>query len=346
MKKIAIIGAGQIAEKVHVKYYASRASELELSAVFDVDIDRAKNFSERNNIKNAYSDIDKMLEEVKPDIVSICTPNAFHHELTIKALKAGADVICEKPPALQASDAKEMRDVAESNHKILAYDFQHRFSKETKYIKSMMPKMGKVDLIEAKALRRSGVPGWGNFISKDIQGGGPLIDIGIHMLDTSLYLLDYPEVQRVSATAFHGMGNSRNTGTFGEWDPNKYSVEDSLFGMLYLKNGSVIRISTSFLLNMQIEKEMNILIYGQNAGGSVYPAWVYQDNNGVLKTLGERSKKKTDEDSHMTSLSKFVDATFSRGDSEIANATQGYKLQLIIDALYQSAELNKDVNLY
>lgn len=345
MKKVAIIGAGQIAEKVHVKYYASRANDLELSAVFDVDINRARDFSERNNIKYAYSDIDRMLEEVKPDIVSICTPNAFHHELTIKSLKAGADVICEKPPALNAGDAKEMLDVAESNHKILAYDFQHRVSKETEYIKSMMPKMGKIDLIDARALRRSGVPGWGNFISKDVQGGGPLIDIGIHMLDTSLYLLDYPEVQRVSASTFHGMGNSRNTGTFGEWNPNKYSVEDSLFGMLYLKNGSVIRISTSFLLNMQKEKEMNILIYGQNAGGSVYPARVYQDTKGILRSLGEYSKKNTDEDSHMTSLAKFVDATFSRDDSKVANAKQGYKLQLIIDALYKSAELNKDVSL-
>jgi len=345
MKKVAIIGAGQIAEKVHVQYYASRPNDLELSAVFDVDINRAKDFAKRNNIKEAYSDVDEMLERVKPDIVSICTPNAFHHDLTVKSLRAGADVICEKPPALNADDAKEMFDIAESNQRILAYDFQHRFTDEVAFIKEHLHDMGKIDLIDAKALRRSGVPGWGNFITKDIQGGGPLIDIGIHMLDTSLYLLGYPEVKRVSATTFHGMGTSRNSGTFGEWNPAKYSVEDSLFGMLYLETGTVIRISTSFLLNMEREKDMNVLIYGQNAGGTLYPAKVYQDEDGQLKSLDELPVNENEIDSHMTSLEKFVDATFNRDDSGIANAKQGYQLQNVIDALYKSSQLHEDVNL-
>lgn len=343
MKKVAIIGAGQVAELVHANYYASRPNELELAAVFDVDQARAEAFAKKNHFGKAYSDVDQMLAEVKPNIVSVCTPNAFHHDLTIKALNSGADVICEKPPALTVSDAKEMYETATRHNRVLAYDFQHRYTPESVFLKEHLSQLGTIDLIDTIALRRSGVPGWGNFITKKIQGGGPLIDIGIHMLDAALHLIDYPEVDRVSAVDFHGMGSSRHEGTFGEWNPSRYSVEDSLFGALYLKNGTAIRISTSFLLNMEPEKEMNLLLYGQQAGASLYPAKLYTDQGGKLMQLAAFKAPQNQVDSHVYSMKAFVDACFSRDDSQVANGRQGYALQKVINALYDSADLHKEV---
>lgn len=343
MLNVAIIGAGQIAEKVHVAYYLSRQNDVRVVAVVDPNIERAKEFAVRNNIRSYYKNATELFEKEKIDIVSVCTPNAFHYENVMISLKNKANVFCEKPPALNANQAREMMQLAEENNCLLAYDFQHRFSEEAFHLKKSLQKLGDIYLIDAKALRRCGIPGWGNFINKDIQGGGPLIDLGIHMLDSLMYIMDFPKVKSVNAYSFQKIGNKKSEGAFGSWNPNDYTVEDSLFATIECESGLLIRLDTSFALNMKEKNEMNLYFYGDNAGASLYPLELYTDNKGELEYLYRQELSKKDK--HQESMSAFVNSVLNEKDSRIADANQGYLIQKIVEAIYQSAELREVVML-
>lgn len=341
MKKVAIIGTGNIAETVHAPYYQTRSDDLDLAAVFDIDLARAQAFAKKHTFQRAYNNLEELFREVKPDIVSVCTPNAAHYGTVLTALEHGADVICEKPPAMSYAEASEMAQVAKERGKILAYDFQYRFSDEGQFLLQKKAVLGDLYLADAIAERRSGVPGWGNFISKERQGGGPLIDIGVHVLDLALAIFDFAKVDRISAAAFSGIGTSRNKGTLGTWDPNKYDVEDSLFGTIYLKTGQVVRLSTSFLLNTPEAENMNLLLYGKEAGANLRRGTIITDVDGELKTVETFNGKR--ENAHVRSLRAFVDATIDRDTHNLATAEQGAYDQLVVDSLYASAEQRRDI---
>ncbi len=341
MKKVALIGAGQIAETVHAAYYKTQEELYNIVAVVDPRIEVGEAFAQRNAIKKAYTDMKEMLILEKPDIISVCTPNRFHYENVMLALEAGCHVFCEKPPAMTSAQALEMAEKALEQKVILAYDFQHRYSDETQMLKENIDILGDIYFIDIMALRRSGVPGWGNFIDKKLQGGGPLIDFGIHLLDTTFYLLDYPEIASVQATSFQKIGPKKSKGTFGEWDPKKYTVEDAIFGIIELKNGGIIRINTSFALNIEKEKVFNIQLCGDEAGATLYPGKIYRDNEGQLQIIKEVSE--TLENIHFRSMAAFTDAVSGNKKAPIANAMQGYTIQRLIEVLYQAAESGEKI---
>ncbi|RZA63285.1 Gfo/Idh/MocA family oxidoreductase, partial [Citrobacter freundii] len=196
--RVAIIGAGQVADKVHASYYCTR-NDLELVAVCDSRLSQARLFAEKYGNPQVWDDPQTMLREAKPGIVSICSPNRFHYEHTMLALNAGCHVMCEKPPAMTPDEALEMCKTARRVGKVLAYDFHHRFALDTQLLREqvMAGILGEIYVTNVRALRRCGVPGWGVFTNKELQGGGPLIDLGIHMLDAAMYVLGFPAVKRV-----------------------------------------------------------------------------------------------------------------------------------------------------
>ncbi len=343
MKKVAIIGAGQVAEKVHAAYYRLRPDVLKLCAVVDTSIDRAQAFCERTGFQHAYDSVEEMLSNEQPDIVSVCTPNRFHFEAVMAALNAGCAVMCEKPPAMTAEEAMAMSRCAETQQTVLAYDFQHRFSEEAQMLKRHIDLLGDIYYVEANALRRSGVPGWGNFIDKKAQGGGPLIDYGIHMLDVVLYLLEFPKVVRATAHSFQKIGTKKSSGKFGAWDPAKFTVEDAIFGTLELADGGIIRLNTSFALNIKEDTLLGARLCGDKAGASLYPGEIYTDVSGKLTMLKEQPP--VDDNLHRKSMHSFVERVLGDDTRMIADGQQGYAIQRLIEALYQSAEAGEVVDL-
>ncbi|MBC2278626.1 Gfo/Idh/MocA family oxidoreductase [Listeria welshimeri] len=341
-KKVAIIGAGQVAEKVHAAYYKTR-DELELVAVCDPSMERGEEFRVKNGFHKHYATAEEMFAVEKIDIVSICTPNRFHFDNVMLSLRHGAAVMCEKPPAMSASEAKVMWELADEKKVILAYDFHHRFSSEAQFLKQNVALLGEIYCVKATALRRSGVPGWGTFTNKEMQGGGPLIDMGIHMLDAAMFVLGFPKVKKVTAKSFQKIGTKKSMGTFGSWDPTKYTVEDSLFGFIELENGGLIELDTSFALHIKPENMLNVDFFGDLAGGSLYPAEIYTDNAGEFELLA--NKEKPDENKHENSMKAFVDSVLGEGEVELANAEQGYRIQKIVESLYESAEKGESVSL-
>lgn len=341
--RVAIIGAGQVADKVHASYYCTR-EDLQLVAVCDSCLSQAQTLAEKYGGAQVWDDPQTMLQKVKPDIVSICSPNRFHYQHTLLALEAGCHVMCEKPPAMTPDQALEMRNTARRRGKVLAYDFHHRFALDTQLLREqvMAGVLGEIYVTNARALRRCGVPGWGVFTNKALQGGGPLIDLGIHMLDAAMYVLGFPLVKRVWAHDFQKIGTQKKCGQFGEWDPTTYTVEDSLFGTVEFQNGSILRLETSFALNIPEQSIMNVNFCGDKAGATLFPAQVYTDKDGELEVL--LARESADDQRHFRSMEAFVNHVQGKPVT-IADAEQGWVIQQLVAALYQSAETGMCVEL-
>ncbi|MEX9252267.1 Gfo/Idh/MocA family protein [Pseudenterobacter timonensis] len=341
--RVAIIGAGQVADKVHASYYATR-NDLQMVAVMDSRLEQAQAFAERHGIPAAYQDTRQLLQEAKPDIVSVCSPNRFHFEHVMAALEAGCHVMCEKPPAMTPQQADRMRLAARKANRVLAYDFHHRFASDAQLLRDavMNGTFGEIYVTTAQALRRCGVPGWGVFTNKALQGGGPLIDIGIHMLDVAMYVLGFPTVKRVTAHSFQKIGTRKNSGQFGEWDPANYTVEDALFGTIEFCNGGILRLDTSFALNIREQSIMNVAFCGEKAGATLFPAHIYNDVDGELHTLFQRDV--ADDCRHLRSMEAFVRHVMGE-PVMIADGEQGWVIQQLVAALYESAEKGESVTL-
>ncbi len=341
--KVAIIGAGQIAELVHVHNYQLHSTKIEIVAIVDIDSERAASFAQRNKIPHAFTTAEELFSSsVEVDIVSVCTPNKFHYDYVMLALEHGCHVLCEKPPAIKASDAKRMQEQAEKMGSVLAYNFHHRFAEDVGIIKTAYEQneLGEVYVIKVKALRRCGIPGWGFFTNKDLQGGGPLIDIGIHMLETAMFILNYPEIKKVTATSYQKIGKQKNTGTLGTWDPEKFEVEDSVFAFIELENGATIILETAFALNIKEESIMNIELLGDKAGATVFPAEIYTDIDGQLKYSVQQ--KTADTDRHAKSITAFIQKCL--GEQVVfADGQAGSKIQKLVETIYQAAENGKSI---
>lgn len=342
-KKVVIIGGGNIAETAHIPYYKLR-QELELVAIVGRNTERTQNFSEKHDIPRYYIDVDEMYATEKPDIVSICTPNTLHYSDVMKALANGCHVLCEKPPAISSRDALHMHQTAVKNNLILAYNFHHRFADDVKILRenALSGHLGDIYVTKVQALRRSGVPSWGSFINKELQGGGPLIDFGIHMLDSAMYVLNFPRVKKVTAKQFQKIGTKKSSGSFGEWEPEKYEVEDYLFGFIEFESGNLLQIETSYALNMKENSIMNVEFYGDEAGATLFPAHIHTDKKGELVTLFQ--KEQADPNRQRKSMQAFVDKCLGK-DTMIADGEQGYIIQRIVEALYESAEKGESVSL-
>lgn len=325
--------------------YQPGSGTLDFHALFEqLRADNYQGYVVYDGNASVWDDPQAMLLAVNPDVVSVCSPNRFHYEHTLMALEAGCHVMCEKPPAMTPEQARVMRDTARRQGKVLAYDFHHRFALDTQQLREQVTNgiLGEIYVTTARALRRCGVPGWGVFTNKELQGGGPLIDIGIHMLDAAMYVLGFPAVKSVTAHSFQKIGTQKSCGQFGEWDPATYSVEDSLFGTIEFHNGGILWLETSFALNIREQSIMNVSFCGDKAGATLFPAHIYTDNNGELMTLMQRET--ADDNRHLRSMEAFINHVQGK-PVMIADAEQGYIIQQLVAALYQSAETGTRVEL-
>lgn len=342
--KVGIIGAGQIVEATHLPNYMKHSDIVETLSVVDVNLDRAKYIAEKFKIPYYFSSYHEMFEKVKLDAVSVCTPNKFHAEAVIAALNNGCNVLCEKPPAISKYEAEKMTQVAKEKNKILTYNFHFRQSEEVQAVKRFIDagEVGEIYSARVQALRRRGIPGWGIFTNKEIQGGGPLIDIGVHMLDTALYLMGYPEADYVCASTYQKIGNKAGIGLMGSWDPEKFTVEDSAFGLIRFKNGATMMLETAFALNMKERSLMNVDLFGEKAGASIFPPVIYTEKHGSL--LDIELPFIQDSDNRGKSIESFINACLGN-EAIICTAEQGLTIQQIVDAFYESAATGEPVKL-
>ncbi|NIJ55356.1 Gfo/Idh/MocA family protein [Dyadobacter arcticus] len=336
--KAAIIGGGSIADQNHIPALKTLSDQVEVTAICSRDLSKAKALADKHDIPFAFNDAAKMYASGgRPDIVVNCTANNLHHPFTIQALENGCHVFCEKPPAMNGQQAREMAAMAAHKGKILSYNFQLRQTEEYALLKKCLSngELGKVYHIKANFLRRRGIPGWGNFTNKSIQGGGALIDLGVHILDLALGILDYQIPDRIVANTYDFIGKAGGKGLMGDWDPEKFEVEDACFAHLSFSDNASISLSSSFALNTKMQKNVNLEVFGTRAGALLNPFTIYTEFAGELTNMEFPHLEETD--IQLKNTAAFLDACTGK-QSNICNAEQGAVLQEIVERIYQSAQ--------
>ncbi|MBE6553564.1 MAG: Gfo/Idh/MocA family oxidoreductase [Ruminococcaceae bacterium] len=271
--KIGIIGCGGIANGKHMPSL-KKVADCEMVAFCDIVIERAEKAAKEYGTADAkvYTDYKELLRDPEIDVVHVCTPNRSHSFITVDALEAGKHVMCEKPMAINSAEAKKMLDAAKRTGKKLTIGYQSRFRDDSQYMKAEAEAgtFGDIYYAKATALRRRAVPTWGVFLNEYEQGGGPLIDIGTHALDLTLWMMDNYKPKYCVGTAYHKLNNDTDQGNmWGNWDPEKFTVEDSAFGFIVMENGATIVLESAWALNTLDVREAVTSVCGTLAGGDM-----------------------------------------------------------------------------
>lgn len=342
--RVGIIGAGGIATAAHIPGYQALGGEVELVAVADVNVERAAQVAARFGFARHYADYHEMLEREELDAVSVCTPNKFHAPASIAALKAGAHVLCEKPPATSAAEVQAMQAAAAQAGRVLTFGFHMRHSAQAQaaYRFVAAGELGEIYAGRVTALRRRGIPSWGVFTRKELQGGGPLLDIGVHMLDLALWLMGYPRPETVLGATFCKLGNRPGVAPWGPWDWKHYDVEDMALGMIRFVGGASLLLETSFAANIEPMEEMNVRLQGTEGGLTYHPFKVHRELHGTLVDVTPAWLP--DVKPYAAEIAHFVRCI--RGEEPpLSTPEQALVLQGIVDALYRSAETREPVRL-
>ena len=284
--RIGIIGCGGIANGKHMPAL-SKLSDVEMVAFCDIIEERAQAAASKYGVEGAkvFTDYHDLLK-LDLDVVHVLTPNRYHSYITVDALETGKHVMCEKPMAINSAEAKKMLDAAKRTGKKLTIGYQGRFRPECMYLKKCVEAgdLGEVYYARAQAIRRRGVPTWGVFLDEEKQGGGPLIDIGTHALDLTLWEMNNYEPEMVVGTTYRKLADTENAAnSWGSWDPKKFTVEDSAFGFIRMKNGATIYLEASWALNTLLANESKTILCGTKGGADMLG-----EGQNQLRLNGER----------------------------------------------------------
>ena len=268
--KIGVIGCGGIANNKHMPAYKSN-KEAKMVAFCDIIVERAEKAKADFGDEDAkvYTDYKELLKDESIDAVLVLTHNSEHCHITVDALNAGKHVLCEKPMAMNYEEAKKMIEARDKSGKVLTIGYQNRFCADNLYLKKLADKdaFGEIYYAEAIAIRRRAVPTWGVFIDEKKQGGGPLIDIGTHALDLTLFVMNNYEPAYCVGKTFHKLNKTTQTGNlWGDWDTEAFTAEDSAFGFVVMKNGAVVYLKSSWALNYAEPREAKTRVCGEKAG--------------------------------------------------------------------------------
>jgi predicted dehydrogenase len=338
---VGVIGTGGIAVGQHLPAL-EKQPDVKILAVSDVNEEAAKNAAERFKVDHVFADYKKLLEMDEIDAVHICTPNFLHAAPTIDALNAGKHVMVEKPLARNATEGAGMVETARKTGKKLMVAQNMRFSPEIQCLKRYIDAgaLGEIYFARVWALRRRGIPGWGVFTDKEKQGGGPLIDIGVHVLDFTMYLMGHPKPISASGQAFTKIGNTPgHVGMMGDWDYKKFTVEDYAAAFVRFDTGSSLVIESSFAANIGENKFCSSLL-GTVGGAESHPLRIFSEENGTLVDKTPAFLPKAS--SYELEARGFYDAIHN--DTEVpVTGEQALNVMKILDGIYQSSDEGKEV---
>jgi predicted dehydrogenase len=343
--KVAFVGAGGIARVCHLPAMKKIAG-LEVVAVADTREETANQAAKEFSIPKVFTDYKDVLKLDDVDIIDICTPNYAHHPVANAALTAGKHVICEKPLAISVKQVQEMITASKKSKKKLMSIQNHRFRHETKKIKQMIEKgdVGELYYARAQAIRRRGIPCAATFIKKEIAGGGPMFDIGVHMLDLTYWLMGCPKIKTVTGVTATKLAKSNDIrGDWGEWDRNMYDVEDFAAGFIKLDNNAVISLEASFLLNMKDREIFSTSLFGTKGGLSIpagAPSEIYTEQTGIHMTT--QITQVPQNDAHYEQISGFIKSV--RDNTEVpVPPEQSLQVIKMLESVYVSSDSGREV---
>jgi predicted dehydrogenase len=342
--RIGIIGLG--IGRSHIRGYQSHPS-AEVVAIADLDETRLKASGDEYKIPHRYRDAQEMLAKEKLDVVSVCTPNKFHKPLTLAALAAGCHVLCEKPMAMHAVEAREMLDAAKRAKKRLMINFSYRFMPSSWALKTQVDAGALGDIYFARTiwLRRRGLPGLGGwFGQKDLAGGGPIIDLGVHRLDLALWLMGYPKPAWVLASTSNAIGArvAKQKGV-------KFDVEDFGVALVKFHNGAALELEASWASHIAEQELMETRLLGTTGGavqrnvgeGYKFESELFVERDGMhydMKLHCPPGQEVPNQFHH------FVDSIV-HDKPHIATGEEGLIVMELLDAIYESAASGRPVQI-
>ncbi len=361
--RIGIIGCGGIANQKHFPALKNNSDLCEIVAFCDIIRERAEKAAAEFGAVGAkvYTDYHELLANPEVEVVHVCTPNVSHSEITVAAFEAKKHVYCEKPMSHSPEEAQRMVDAWRKSGMQFTVGYQNRFRPEVQNLHAACEAgdLGEIYYGKAHAVRRRGVPTWGVFMDKAKQGGGPLIDIGTHALDITLWCMNNYDVDSVTGSVFYKLGKLQQAtegNLFGPWDPKTYEVEDSAMGFIKMKNGAAITLEASWALNILESREASTTLCGTAAGAEIHSGMSYPKNE-LIYNRGRNGQLMQESISPVGGVAYFgggggeegtIDCrqwleSINKGTQALVRPKQALVVTQVLDAIYQSAGKNAEV---
>lgn len=352
--RIGIIGCGGIANTKHMPSLR-KIEEVEMVAFCDIIRERAEKAAKEFGVPDAMvcEDYKELLADKTIDVVHVLTPNREHSFITVDALESGKHVMCEKPMAINSAEAQKMLDAAKRTGKKLTIGYQNRYRPDSQFLKRACDneELGEIYYAKALSLRRRGVPTWGVFLNEYEQGGGPLIDIGTHALDLTLWMMNNYRPKMVVGSVYKKLGDQTEPGNiFGDWDPKQFTVEDSAFGYIVMENGATIILESAWALNILDLSEAQTVLCGTKAGADMKDGLrinsVKYNRQCVekpdLSVGGVAFFEGSQASPADVEARQWIDAVLQDGEPTV-KPEQAFVVTQILEAIYRSAAEGKPV---
>ena len=350
--RLGLVGCGGICRGAHVPVY-HRDPRVEVVAVCDILPARTDALiQDFFPAAQAYTDYRELLASPDIDAVDICTPNDLHSEVAIAAFRAGKHVLCEKPDAIDAAKAEAMKAAAEKAGRLLMVMRNNRFCDSSQYARRFIGagKMGEIYAGRCGWQRRRGIPGKGGwFTTRAKSGGGPLIDLGVHMIDLAVWLMGNPRPVAVSGNTYckfagdQAASDSEHAQFGDRVAGGTFDVEDLAMGMIRFDNGALLQIEFSWASNIKTETRF-VELRGTRAG----LAWrdgqveIFTESDGQLVDM--RPAGAVADHGHARNILNFIDALLGKAEP-CYQPQQGVDMIRILTAIYESARTGAEVRL-
>lgn len=347
--RVGVVGLGWAGE-THIKAY-NTLPNVQVVAAADPRGERLNEIGSTYKVPNLYSDYLALIARDDLDIVSVATPNHLHAPVAIAALESGKHVLSEKPLARSLSEGEAMVKAAIDNRRVLKVAFNHRQRGDVQVLKSFIDQGGLGRVYHAKAtwMRRAGIPGMGGwFTTREMAGGGPLIDLGVHVLDMALYLLNEPEVVAVTAATYAELG-PRGRGSRADRIASVYEVEDLATAFIRLADGVSLLLEASWAVYGKNNDDFGVSLYGTEGGAEIdIKNYVWQDTLRIFTDTGgvpaEIRPQVYRGEGHAAVARDFINIVRG-GDWSSHVGLEGLRRTQIIEACYMSAQQGREVAL-
>ena len=351
--RVGVIGAGIGA--LHLKGYAQNP-DVTIVAIAGLDDERVRRSAAEYQVPKTYRHYEELLADQSIDAVSVCLPNFLHAPVTIAALESGKHVLVEKPLARNSAEGRAMIAAAEASGKVMMIAFNRRFRQDVLWLKRRIASgaLGRIYYAKAFWMRRAGIPRLGSwFVSKEQAGGGPLVDLGVHVLDMALFMLGEPEVRTVSAGTYAAFGPRGLKGWQSRADIGdtglEYEVEDLATAFLRLEGDAMLHLEASWATHSSAMDDFGITLYGTEGGAELFvrnyatenTVRLFTDIDGVASDTAIPVRS-SEERSGL--IDRFVDAVLGRGPAD-PSALEGLRRTAVLEACYASAAAGRELVL-
>ena len=342
--RVGVVGVGGIARDQHLPAWA-RLPQAELVAIADISAEALDEAGKHFAIPHRYRDWQELVDRDDIDVVDVCTPNRSHAPVALAALLSGKHVLCEKPLGTSSAEVLALQDAARSSGRVLMTAQSTRYKAVSRQLKALVDegRLGDVYYARAQYLRRRWVPPRATFIESRLSGGGPVMDIGVHVLDLAYWFMGCPEPVSVSALVDSKLAHREDLGGgWGEWNRDRFDVEDFAAGFIRFANGAALTLETSWL-GFQPERELIRLQCFGTQGGLVWP-------DGTL--IGETTKvpwslrvdEPSRDDAYFDEIRDFARAV-QEGLPSPVPVEETLPVIRILEAMYESARTKAEVVL-